>query len=237
MLPEVRVYPTPDELAKGAAEEFIRTAQAAIAVRGKCLAALSGGSTPKRTFEQISRRAGELDGSRLHLFWADERPVPRGDPQNNSRLARDLLLPRLAIPESNLHAWRTELEPQEAARDYEETLARVFGVPETEVPSFDIVILGVGADGHTASLFPGTPALGESRRWAVANEVPQAGGFRLTLTYPVLDAARQAVLLVEGREKADVVRRILEGREDLPASRVRARRVVWILDREAAGGR
>jgi 6-phosphogluconolactonase len=236
MLPEVRVYPIPEELAKGAAEEFIRTAQASIAVRGRFLVALSGGTTPKRTFEHISRRGNEVDGKRIHVFWADERHVPADDPQSNSRLARNLLLPRLAIPETNVHQWRTELAPEQASRDYEETLSRVFGALEMDCPSFDFVFLGVGLDGHTASIFPGTPALEETRRWAIANEVRQGNGWRLTLTLPVLNAAREAVFLAEGSGKAGIVHRALQGASELPASRVRARRTVWILDQAAAGG-
>ncbi len=235
MLPEVRVYPTPGELARGAAEEFVRTAQAAIGVRGRFLAALSGGETPKRTFQHISRRGPELDWGRVHLFWADERPVPETDARSNFRLAREHLLSRLAVPEANLHPWRTDLRPARAAEEYEETLSRVFGVPRARVPAFDLVFLGIGPDGHTASLFPGSPGLEEERRWAVSNEGPPAVGPRLTLTLPVLNAARQAVFLAEGMEKAPVVRKALSGDGDLPAARVRARRTVWILDRAAAG--
>ena len=235
MLPEVRVYPNPEELARGAAEEFIRTAQAAIGVRGKFLAALSGGETPKRTFEHLSRRGAELDWDRVHLFWADERPVPGTDPRSNFRLARDLLLSRLPVPDTGLHPWRTDLPLAEAAREYQDTLARVFGILPSETPEFDLILLGVGGDGHTASLFPGSPALDEAGRWAVENSVPPPVGARLTLTLPVLNAARQAVFLAEGTEKAPIVRRVLAGDRTLPAARVRARRTIWILDRPAAG--
>lgn len=235
MCPEVRVYTSPEDLAKGAAEEFVRSAQAAIAVRGRFFTALSGGQTPRRTFEHLSHRSSEVSWERVHLFWADERPVLYSDPQSNFRLAKELLLPRLAIPESNVHPWRTELPVEEAARDYENTLARVFGVSGTELPAFDLVLLGVGSDGHTASLFPATGALDETKRWAVALRVPQLDAWRLTLTLPVLNNAREAVFLVEGREKAEIVRRVLERQGDLPAARIGAHRTVWILDRAAAG--
>lgn len=237
MLPEVRVYPNPEELARGAAEEFIRTGQAAIGVRGKFLAALSGGETPKRTFEHLSRRGAELDWGRVHLFWADERAVPRTDPSSNFRLARELLLSRLPVPDTSVHPWRTDLPPAEAARDYQDTLARVFGIVPTETPAFDLIFLGVGCDGHTASLFPGSPGLEENGKWAVENSAPPPVGARLTLTLPVLNAARQAVFLAQGADKAPIVQRVLAGDRTLPAARVRARRTIWILDRLAAGRR
>jgi 6-phosphogluconolactonase len=190
--------------------------------------ALSGGSTPRTLYSLLARRP--LPWERLHLFWGDERCVPADDPDSNYRMARETLLDQAPIPPAQVHRWRTEDGPQVAADEYHRLLAREFG---PGVPVFDLVLLGMGEDGHTASLFPGTPALQVSDRWAVANYVPQVKDvWRLTLTFPVLNAARRAWFLISGAAKAEALRRVLSG-EDLPSGRVRAEETVFFVDQAA----
>lgn len=224
------VFEGPAELAAAAAAAFLRAGREAIAARGRFLAALSGGETPRAAHAAIAARAGELDWTRVHLFWGDERCVAPDDPRSNYRMAGETLLSRVPIPEENVHRWKAEREPGEAASLYEEDLASVAGAP----PALDLIFLGVGPDGHTASLFPGSTALSITDRSCAANFVPSLGEWRLTLTYPALDAAREALFLLEGKEKREIVGKIEAG-GDYPASRVKAARTVWFMDKAAAG--
>jgi 6-phosphogluconolactonase len=224
------VFADPASLARGAAEEFLVRGREAIASRGRFLAALAGGSTPRAAHAEIARRRDEIDWATVHLFWGDERCVPPGDPQSNYRMARETLLSRVPLSEANVHRWPTELPPADAAARYEEVLTSIAGAP----PILDLVFLGLGADGHTASLFPGSAALSIADRSCAANFAPALGEWRLTMTFPALNAAREALFLVEGESKREIVRKIEAG-EDLPAARVRAARTLWFLDRSAAG--
>ena len=224
------VFEGPAELAAAAAAAFLRAGREAIAARGRFLAALSGGETPRAAHSAIAARAGELDWARVHLFWGDERCVAPDDPRSNYRMARETLLARLPVPAANVHRWKAEREPAEAAALYEEDLASIAGAP----PVLDFVFLGVGTDGHTASLFPGTSALAVTDRSCAANFVPSLGEWRLTLTYPALNAAREVVFLVEGAGKREIVRKIEVG-GDHPAARVKAARTLWFMDKAAAG--
>ena len=224
------VFETSAELAAAAAAAFLRAGREAIASRGRFLAALSGGETPRGAHAAIAARASELDWARVHLFWGDERCVAPDDPRSNYRMARETLLSRVPIPEANAHRWRTELPPAEAAALYEEELAPAAGAP----PVLDFVFLGLGTDGHTASLFPDSTALSITDRSCAANFVPSLGEWRLTLTYPALNAAREALFLVEGAGKREIVRKIREG-GDYPAVRVKAATTLWFMDRAAAG--
>jgi len=174
-------------------------------------------------------RRDDLDWAALEIFWGDERSVPPEDPQSNYRMARETLLSLVPIPAANVHRWPAELAPENAANAYEEELDRRLGND-----GLDLVFLGIGDDGHTASLFPGTAALEVRDRRAAANFVPAFDRWRLTLTYVALEAARAVLFLVEGQAKAPVVRRLKDG-EDLPASRVRSPETIWLLDRAAAG--
>jgi 6-phosphogluconolactonase len=233
---EVRVLPDPSEAAEAAARELVAAFSDSI---GRFRVAFSGGSTPKLLFDRL---AGDtfrtlVDWTRARVFFVDERCVPPGDARSNYRLAKEHLLDPLRVPPENVFRIRGEEEPRRAAEEYEALLDREFGADGP--PRFDYVLLGLGTDGHTASLFPGTKALGETRRFAVENYVPKLGEWRLTLTLPVLNAARRAVFLVVGKEKRDavaVVVRTERSRADLPASLVRPDRgsLIWILD-EAAG--
>ena len=228
---DVRVFETPALLAAAAAGEFLRSARDAIASRGRFSAALSGGSTPRAAYEEIASAGSGLDWGKIDVFWSDERCVPLDDRESNFRMAKEALLTRVPVPPENVHPWETYRPPAEAADAYENRLGLRFGTP---IPAFDWIFLGLGEDGHTASLFPGTAGLAETRRPVAANYVPKLDAWRLTLTLPALNAARECVFLAEGAGKAEVVWKALAGEGDLPASRVRARKVVWMLDRAAA---
>jgi 6-phosphogluconolactonase len=237
---EIRVLPDPDEAARAAALETVQAARDALGNRGIFHIALSGGTTPVLLFRELAgaRIRESIDWERTRLFFVDERCVPPDHGRSNYRLAKENLLDPLGIPPDHVFRMHGEINPEAAAREYEETLIRELGGTGT-VPSLDLVLLGLGNDGHTASLFPGTAALGEGRRWVVANRVPKLGEWRLTLTLPVLNAARRAVFLVTGREKSAVVAAIAqrkEGSRDLPASLVRPTSgpLIWIIDEAAA---
>lgn len=220
-----------------AAEEFCRAASESVRARGRFDAALSGGSTPRALYALLAdptrpfRR--RVPWSRVHAFWGDERHVPPGDAQSNFGMAWRELISRVPIPVENVHRVPAELsDAAEAARVYERMLQGHF----RGRVRFDLVLLGLGPDGHTASLFPKSTGLSERRRCACENWSPATKSWRITLTFPAINAARRAVFLVCGEEKAGVVRRVFSGDRRLPAARVRPSQgsLLWILDREAA---
>ncbi len=230
-------------VAGAAAALWRRHADDAVAARGGFRTLLSGGSTPRRLFEILAAEpAGALPWDRTHLFWGDERCVPPEHRDSNFHMTREALLARVSPPAAQVHRLRgEEADGGAAARDYQAEVAAAFGVDSSgPPPAFDLVWLGLGADAHTASLFPGTLALGESRRWFVANDVPQLGTRRLTATYPLLDAARAVVFLAAGGDKAAALGRVLAAAgtvADAPARGVRpAGSLTWVLDRAAAAG-
>ncbi|CAA9432117.1 MAG: 6-phosphogluconolactonase, eukaryotic type, partial [uncultured Rubrobacteraceae bacterium] len=205
----------------------------AIAERGRFAVALAGGSTPKATYEVLARdHAGGVDWPNVHVFFGDERTVPPDHGDSNYRMAREALLDH--VPVGFVHRMRGELPPDEAAASYEGELNEFFG---GEPPALDLVMLGIGEDGHTASLFPQTPALEATDRLVVANPVPKLKTTRLTLTAPVLNVARQVVFLVAGEGKAEALAEILEGDADpraYPAKLVRPPGgPTWMVDRAA----
>ncbi len=233
--PNVKVFEDPRDLAEAAAGSFVEQARKAIEDSGRFSVALAGGSTPKRAYEVLAKEYGEtgdLDWSKVHAFFGDERTVPPDHEDSNYRMAHDALLSH--VPVGSVHRMRGELDPPEAAALYEEDLEAFFGGP----PRFDLVLLGIGEDGHTASLFPGTPALDVSDRWAVENSVEKLRTTRITLTVPAINAANSVVFLVAGEGKADALKEILEGDadpRDYPAKLVRpSSGPVWMLDRSAA---
>jgi 6-phosphogluconolactonase len=237
---EVRVLPDPDEAARAAAHELFHAAGQAIANRGVFRIALSGGSTPVRFFRQLARdpwrRRPEWAGTQF--FFVDERCVPPDHERSNYRLAKEHLFDPLEVPSKLIFRMRGEDDPESAAADYESVLTREVGNGPGP-PRLDFTLLGVGSDGHTASLFPGTPALGVRDRAVAANWVPEQNEWRLTLTLPVLNASRWAVFLVTGRDKSAVVAAVAErktGSRELPASLVRptAGSLIWIVDEAAA---
>ncbi len=242
--PERRVHVLTDAeaVARAAAREWERLASAAVSARGRFAVALSGGSTPRRLYEILAEPCVRVrvPWERVELFWSDERAVPPEHPESNYRTARVALLDPLELPAARIHrpeAERADLES--AARDYEAEIARTLGGAPGAPPAFDLVLLGLGRDAHTASLFPRTSALAETRRWVVPNFVPGLGSERLTFSFPLLNAAAEVVFLVAGAEKAEAVAEVLEGDPDpqrLPAQEVRpsAGTLVWLLDRAAA---
>jgi 6-phosphogluconolactonase len=232
---QTRVLPGPAELAEAAAREVADAAAEAVADRGRFCVALSGGSTPRELHRRLARSPlrEAVPWKRTLFFWGDERCVPARSPRSNYRMARETLLAPLRIPPAQVFRMRGEIEPRRAAHLYRDVLAKQFGPGR---PVLDLILLGLGTDGHTASLFPETRALAEDRRAAVANWVPQRREWRLTLTYPAIRAARRVLFLVSGAEKAAVVARILKkerGHRRLPAAGVRALSVLWMLDEEA----
>jgi 6-phosphogluconolactonase len=230
------VHETPQELAQAAARDFATKAEAAIGERGRFAVALAGGSTPRATYEVLANDyAGALDWSKVHVFFGDERTVPPNHEDSNYRMTHETLLSR--VPVGSVHRMRGELPPAEAAAAYEEELREFLGA-SNEPPSLDLILLGIGDDGHTASLFPETSALEIHDRWVVANPVLKLETTRLTLTVPVINAARAVNFLVAGEGKAGALKEILEGEADpreYPAKLIRPEGgPVWMVDRAAA---
>jgi 6-phosphogluconolactonase len=227
------------ELNKFAAERFARFAVESINDRGRFTVALSGGSTPKAFFHLLASEPfrSQVDWGNVLFFFGDERNVPLNSEESNYRTARENLFDSLNISKDKVFRWKTELgDPVSIADDYEKTIRAHF---DTEPPVFDLILLGMGTDGHTASLFPGTLALDETERIAVPNHVPAMNTVRLTLTYPVINAARNVAFLVAGTDKARVLRRVLEGEEDLHVLPSRGIQpdpgsLIWFIDSNAA---
>jgi 6-phosphogluconolactonase len=234
----------PDAAARAAAEAFADAAARAVAERGRFTVALAGGTTPRRLYQLLADPAAEFRGTvpwdRVHVFFGDERHVPPDHPDSNHRMVHEALLSQIRV--ASVHRIHGE-EPDAggAAADYQADLARFFDErePGARPPPLDLVLLGLGADGHTASLFPGSGALLERSRWVVAPYVARLGVHRITLTLPVLDRAREVVFLVSGAEKADAVARVLApepGAAPPPAACVRpaSGALRWIVDSAAA---
>ena len=239
----IRRFSNVEELSQAAAEEFCRIACDAIAARGRCTVVLAGGSSPRRLYELLGAESyrRQLEWDRVDFFWGDERAVPPDHQDSNFRMAREALLEPLAISQAHIHRIEAERDDRDAAaRDYEDKIARVFGVPEGGAPpAFDLVLLGMGADGHTASLFPNTEALGETRRWVVSHHVPALATNRTTMTPRILNAARYLLFLVAGGDKADALARVLEGPRDprrLPSQTIQPTSgvLMWFVDGTAA---
>lgn len=228
-LPEIWRFPAADLWVKKLVMQWARAEDKALRERGRFTAALAGGGTPKRLYEALTK--GGPDWSRTYLFLGDERCVPSDHEESNYRMIREtLVIPAGILPEQ-VFRWRTELGAKDAAEDYEGRLRGCLGEP----PVLDLVLLGLGNDGHTASLFPGTPALEERERWAVANPVPQLDTTRLTLTYPAILAARDIWFLVAGSGKREVFEAILSPSCPLPAARVLQQRAVRMFFLEEGG--
>lgn len=238
----IRIFADVESLSEAAAHEFVRCACEAIAARGRVTVALSGGSTPRRLYQLLAKEPFRdlVDWRRVELFWGDERCVLPDHPDSNYRMAREAMLDRLPILAEHIHRIEAERADRDAAaRDYEAVIARVFGIAAgAEPPTFDLILLGLGPDGHTASLFPHTQALEETKRWVVANPVPQLNTNRLTLTRPILNRAREVQFLVAGGDKAERLAEVLAGPADskrLPSQSIQPDgQLVWLVDRAAA---
>jgi 6-phosphogluconolactonase len=224
-----------------AAEEVVSAATDAVKQQGRFTIALSGGSTPKSLFNLLATNARtSLPWDRMFFFWGDERHVPPTDPDSNYRMADEAMLSKIPVPAGNVFRFAAENPDAAAVADaYEHTLRKFFALEAGQVPRFDLVLLGMGPDGHTASLFPGTPALQEKSRIVVANWVDKLKTSRLSLTLPVLNAARCVMFLVSGTDKAPALKAVLEADapgEQYPAKLVRPTdgRLIWLVDRAAA---
>lgn len=228
----LEVLADPEALARRAADLMVAAAQAS---HGRFTVALSGGSTPRRLYQLLA--TAPLPWERTHWFWGDERFVPPDDPASNYRMAREALLGHVPIPAGQIHPIPTTgLAPEQAAAQYERTLKDFYGAEELapDRPLFDIVLLGLGTNGHTASLFPGKPVLEERRRWVGTMDDAEAGP-RITLTYPALESSRETLFLVAGADKKTVLREVMDGRQVHPAARLRPRGGLrFLADRAAA---
>ena len=238
---EIRILSTPQELFAAAAEEVVRTANEAVAQRGRFTIALSGGSTPKSLFNLLATNARTaLPWDRMFFFWGDERHVSPNDPDSNYRMAEETMLSKIPVAAGNVFRIAAENPDAAAAAEaYEQTLRKFFALESGRFPRFDLILLGMGPDGHTASLFPSTAALQEKSRLVVANWVDKLKASRLTLTLPVLNAARCVAFLVSGTDKASVLRAVLE--ENVPAEQYPSKlvrpsdgKLIWLVDRAAA---
>lgn len=214
----VREFADLETLSAAAAEKFCRITQDAIAARGRCTVVLAGGSTPRRPYELLATPMyrTKVQWDRLEFFWGDERMVPHDHPDSNFRMANETLLSRIPVSEHNIHRIQTERgAPQTVAQDYEEEIAQVFHLPlGGQPPAFDVILLGMGADGHTASLFPYSDALDETSRWVVPNHGPMPDIERVTMTPRVINTARHVIFLVAGADKAQTLAQVLEGTRD-----------------------
>ena len=234
-----------EAVCRDAADEFVRCVAAAVATRGRFSVALSGGSTPKRLYELLAERPfrDDIDWTRLEIFWGDERAVPPDHADSNYGMTRRALLSRVPLPEGRVHRLRGEAPDLDAAaHEYEAEIARVLDAsPGGEPPRLDLVLLGLGSDAHTASLFPNTAALRESLRWVVANDVEKLDTRRLTMTSLLLNRARRVLFLVAGRDKREALTTVLEGEFDperRPAQLIRpeAGELLWLADEAALAG-
>jgi 6-phosphogluconolactonase len=236
---DVTVYPDHQGLVDGAAAFIAGLAVESIAAHGRFTIALSGGSTPRPIYARLAAAdlTPRIDWGKVHVFFSDERCVPPDDAASNYRMAREALLDHVPLPPANVHRMRGEEDPALAALAYEQDLQRLFRTSAT--PAFDLICLGMGDDGHTASLFPGTAALREHERWVVAQYAAVARAWRVTFTRALINAAHHVAFLVEGAGKSETLRRVLEGAyqpDVLPAQMIQpiSGRAHWLVDAAAA---
>lgn len=237
------VEPDAASLAARAARHFVERAEQAVGARGRARIAISGGSTPKAAFHLLGDPSqawrGRMPWDRLELYWVDERCVPPDDPDSNYRMTREALLDHAPLRPEQIHRMEGELDPEEAAARYESGLRNAFRLEGAETPVFDIVQLGMGPDGHTASLFPHSAAIHELGRLCVANHVNNKDAWRITLTWPVINHAREVFFLIGGSDKAAILKEVLSGPrnvEQLPSQLIRPASgiLTLILDKAAA---
>lgn len=236
---ELRKLTTPQELFRAAADEVLRSATESIAQRRRFTLVLAGGSTPKNLYTLIAANAAVVPWDKIYLFWGDERHVPPDHPDSNFRMANEALLSKVPVPAANIFRIPAENpDASAAAQAYQETLRKFFGLRAAEFPRFDLILLGIGPEGHTASLFPETAALQEKSRLVVANWVEKLKANRITMTLPVFNAAREVAFLVSGTDKAPIVHEALEGKnpEKYPCRMVEPNdgKLIWFVDRAAA---
>lgn len=243
--PDIRIVENIEKLSWEAAEEFVRLAREAVRTRGVFSVALAGGSTPKAFYGLLGSRKGASFRARLpwdttHFFWGDERHVPPDHPDSNYRMANEAMLSRVPVPPTNVHRIQAENpDPGKAADGYAEELRQFFRLGAGQFPRFDLILLGMGPDGHSASLFPGTDVVLEQEKLVAALWVEKFRAHRITFTPPVLNNAASVIFLVSGEEKAEILRAVLHDEyqpDRLPAQVVRPTngRLLWLVDRAAA---
>lgn len=239
--PDVIICRDAGELSQKAAERFVALVNEASASSGRFTVALSGGSTPKALYSLLATPgfAERIPWPKVHLFWGDERCVPPDHPDSNYRMVRESLLSKINLAPENVHRMAGEKDPKLAAADYEEQLITFFRLSEGALPHFDMILLGLGEDGHTASLFPGSAALDETQRLVATTYVPKLNAHRLTLTLPVLNESAEIFFLVNGRSKAAIVKELLGIRPTIakfPAQRIQPvdGALTWFITRDAA---
>jgi len=244
LTPDIRIVENVEKLSWEAAEEFVRQASKAVRTREAFTVALAGGSTPKALYALLAAQSGTSFRARVpwdktHFFWGDERHVPPDHPDSNYRMANEAMLSRVPIPPKNVHRIKAENpDAGKAADEYAEELRQFFRPGAGQFPRFDLVLLGMGPDGHTASLFPGTDAVREQIVWVAAPWIEKFRACRITLTAPVLNSATCVIFLVSGDEKAEMLRAVLHDDfhpDRLPAQLVRPTngRLLWLVDRAA----
>ncbi|MBE2270879.1 MAG: 6-phosphogluconolactonase [Anaerolinea sp.] len=236
-----RVYATRSAAAHALATNVVRIAERAIAARDRFTVAFSGGNTPRDAYKLIAsdEYVRQIAWAQTYAFLTDERSVPLDSPENNGHMIKDLLLNHVPMPLPQIFRIQSQNPPEQAASDYEAAMKKFFtGRLGQKLPKFDLIILGLGEDGHITSLFPGTAALAEQGRWVVANHVPQLDTWRITLTYPVINAAANIIFYVLGEAKADILKQALtppaQPENALPVHLVRAPQITWIVDKPAA---
>lgn len=241
---EIRILPDTTALFRGAADELVRTAIEAVNARGVFQVALSGGSTPKGLFSLLvtdETLRQQMPWDKIHIWWSDERNVPPDDSDSNFKMADEALLKRAPIPAPNVHRMHAEYDDAfRTAEEYEAELRADFQTKEPAFPQFDLILLGMGNEGHTASLFPGTKALDETKRLVVANWVGKLFTWRITFTAPMINKARRVILLVAGDDKALALKGVLEGPHEpaqLPVQLIQPESgiLLWLLDQKAGG--
>lgn len=236
---DIQVFPDPDALAEAAADATARGLRTALGGEPRATLCLTGGSTPEPVYRRLAQM--DLPWDRIHLFWTDERMVPPDHAESNFAMAKRTLIDPAGIPESNVHRMNGELHPKEAAEDYESQMHQFFG---EDPVSFDMLHLGMGDDGHVASLFPGEPQLDETDRWAVAARAPASAAVRqrLTLTFPALDTAKRTLVMASGAKKREAFESVVDAYEHgalvpPPIARVRPDGpMIWMVDRALAHG-
>ncbi|MFQ5605451.1 MAG: 6-phosphogluconolactonase [bacterium] len=235
---EIDIYPSKPALVTMAAEKIVEIINLSRQRWGDCSVALAGGNTPRDVYSLLASRLyqNRVDWPQVHLFWGDERAVPPDHPDSNFRMVKESLLDQIEIPPANVHRMRGEIEPEQAALEYEQVLLEQFN---ESPPRFDLILLGLGEDGHTASLFPGAKAIDEKNKLVTSVFVSRLDTNRITLTLPVLNAARTVIFLVAGSSKSEIVQRVLNldgPSKQLPASLVLPvpGNLMWMLDNSAA---
>ncbi len=235
----IRTFDDLESLSRAAAEMFVNKAVQAVSVQGRFAVALAGGQTPRRLYALLAAPPfrQEVNWKAVHIFWGDERCVPDDDPRNNARMARKVLLDHVPLPAGNIHPIRCSQSPQQAAMLYETEIRSFFGMLPS---SFDLVLLGLGDNAHTASLFPHSPVLDETNRWVVESYLHEQDMYRVTLTAPIINQAKEIIFLVSGASKAGALQKALRGPfrpHDFPAQLIhsKAGHTRWLVDKAAAG--